>query len=277
MNKKSIKRVVGFISLVLVSAFFIGNRLLFFTPGGSLERSSSYLVYPVLKMQNAVVTPLKQYFQARKTERELSIQLAKLQKERDAALAKNIELQSLVDYSQDIAELVDFKKKYLSSAALITQVIAKHFSEIEHYFLLDAGQKQGIHKDMVALYNNCIVGKVVEVYPWYCKLMLITDKNCKIAALCTNTKALGIYEGTNELTTARLGHVSHLSKLAYEDLVLSSGEGLVFPKGFGIGKIRSYQVQGLFYTVTVEPLIDVKSLAYCTLIDRDKCLTIMTN
>lgn len=269
MNKATVKKVFGFLAVLLISAYFIGDRLIYFSPGGKLERSSSYVVYPVLVMQHSVVSPIKNYFTRKRSVEELTAQLAKMQQERDLAIAQQIELSALVDYSQEVSELVEFKKKYLTQNAFIVQVIAKHFSEQGHYFLIDAGERKGVRVDMVGVFNNCLLGKVVEVYPLYSKLMLISDKKCKVAALCVNTKSSGIYEGTNELGTSRLNHVSHLASVAYEDLVLSSGEGLIFPKGFGLGKIRSYQSQGLFYNITVEPLIDLRSVNYCALLERD--------
>lgn len=269
MNKAVFKRVIGFISAVLLVAYFVGDRLIFFTPGGSLERGSSYFVYPVLYMQNAVVRPLQEHFKRRRTVEELTLQLSKLEKERDAALADNIQLNALVDYDQNISELIDFKKRYLTPQAFITHVIAKQFSDQAHYFLVDAGERKGVKPDMVAVYNNCLVGKVVEVYPWYSKVMLISDKNCKVASMCATTKVNGIFQGANTLGHGQLNRISHLACLTMDDLVLSSGEGMLFPKGYGVGKIRSFQVQGLFYQVEIEPLIDLRELKYCCLIERD--------
>ena len=254
---------------MFVLIYFIWDRLIFFTPGGQLEKSASYFVYPVLALQRSVVAPLKKYFDTKRTVQELTAQLYKMQAERDCALAHNVELSAMVDYNQSIIELVDFKKKYLTENAYIAQVIAKHFSDQNHYFLVDAGENKGIRPDMIAVHHNFIVGRVVEVYPWYCKILLISDKNCKIAARCSTTKATGIFEGCNEYHIGKLNHVSHLSKLAYEDILLSSGEGLIFPKGLGIGKIKSYQINGLFYDVTIEPLLDLKNISYCALIGRD--------
>lgn len=276
MNKAVIKRVLWFISSVLLGAYFISDRLIFFTPGGSLERGSSYFIYPVLYMQNSVVRPLQEHFKQRRTVQELTVQLSQLQKERDMALAENIQLSALVDYDQNITELLEFKKRYLTPQAFVTHVVAKHFSDQAHYFLVDAGERKGVKPDMVAVYNNCLVGKVVEVYPWYSKVMLISDKNCKVAAMCAKSKVNGIFQGTNTLDQAILNRVSHLASLTADDLVLSNGEGLLFPKGYGVGKIRSFQVQGLFYQVDIEPLIDLRSLSYCCLIERDGSSLVQT-
>ena len=267
MKRSSIQK--GFLLGILIVAvsYFVVDRLIYFSPG-FLEYSSSYLMYPILVTQRSVVTPLKHFFDRRRTVDELTIALQTAKTERDNALQENIELNALLDYHCNIDELTDFKKRY-ENKILITQILTKQFSEQAHYFLIDAGSRKSVKPDMVAIYNNCLVGRVVEVYPLYSKVILITDKTCKVAASCAKTRACGIYNGINDLTTGSLTKVSHLDHLTYEDLLLSSGEGLIFPKGFALGKIRSYRTDGLFYTITTEPLIDMRAIQYCQIIERD--------
>jgi len=255
------------ISLV---GIMVVTRLRVTSYASSVNQGASMLAYPVLAMQKSIVYPLKHFFERKKTVEELTVVLARVQHERDQALAQTIELNALLDYHQAIGELVDFKKRYMEDCGKIAHVLSKQLSEQAHYLLVDAGSSHGIKEDMVAVYNNCLLGKVIEVYPWYSKVMLITDKRCKVAAQCMKTGARGIYEGGNDETLGSLNHVSHLATLAYDDLVLSTGEGLVFPEGFCIGKIRSYQQQGLYHAIVVEPLIDVRSITHCIIIDRSQ-------
>ena len=133
---------------------------------------------------------------------------------------------------------------------------------------------------MVALYNNNIVGKVIEVYPWYCKVCLITDADCKIAAssfislnanksIRVQKGASGIHEGINNAMFTTLRYVSHLESVNVGDTILSNGEGLIFPKGFALGKITQAHKGELFYEITVQPILDLQSLQYCTLIAKE--------
>ncbi len=108
---------------------------------------------------------------------------------------------------------------------------------------------------MIAVYKGCLLGRVCEVYPWFSKLELITDKSCKIAAHGLLSKASGIYQGTNSESLAQLNHVSHLAMLQDNDVLISSGEGLVFPRGFGLGKIKRFHVDGLFFYLMFSRLL----------------------
>jgi len=188
----------------------------------------------------------------------------------------------LCQYADETDELRMFNKQYALQKGCVAQVLARHFSASNQFFLVDVGSAQGIKKDMVALYGNAIVGRVAEVYPWYCKVSLITDVDCKVAVLCasfsaqsrkTNKVALkgasGIHEGINNTTCTTLRHVSHLESIYVGDDVLSSGEGLVFPKGFLLGKVTTAEKGELFYTIFVQPSLDFQTLRYCTLIAKE--------
>jgi rod shape-determining protein MreC len=198
----------------------------------------------------------------------LQEQLSKAQAERDAVLAQNIELQGIISFAQETQELVDFKRRYNFSQALLAQVLVKNFSEQSHFFLIDKGSSSGAQKDMVVIYKDCLIGRISEVYPHYSKVVLISDQSCKVAAYCAQSKATGIYQGSNEEWAASLNHVSHLSSLEIGELILSSGDGLIFPRGFGLGKIKEYHTQGLFQQVAIEPLVDLHAINHCYVVQK---------
>lgn len=243
-----------------------------FVKTNTLEEYASYIAYPILSVQHCVVQPFKTYFEQRKTTAALQEELAKAQQERDKLLAQNIELSALIDYAQETQELLDFKKRYDFTHCTLAQVLAKNFSEQSHFFLVDKGSHAGIKPEMVALYNDCLIGKVVEVYPYYSKVLLITDQQCKVAVYCAQSKATGIYQGSNQEWCSQLNHVSHLSQLEEGELVISSGDGLIFPRGFGVGKIKSFTTDGLFHHVALELLLDFRAINYCFLIQNGSAI-----
>lgn len=265
MKKRSKKKML-LLAISLGAGFFVYRSCM--NPGGIIERCGSIIVYPMLVVQHKIVVPLKSYFQNRKTVAELEQQLADLKEQHEITLAQNIELQGMISYAQDTQELVEFKKQYDFSTAVLGQVLVKNFSEQAHFFLIDKGSNAGVAKDMVALYKDCLVGRVVEVYPRYSKVMLISDQTCKVAAYCAQSKATGIYQGDNQEWHSRLNHVSHLAQLEPGELILSSGDGMIFPRGFGIGKVKSFQNDGLFHRVVVEPLVDLHAINHCYLVQK---------
>ena len=268
---------------IIITAVFI--IILFFLfrhcarAGASiLETVSSSALYPLLRIQNATIVPLVQWLDDRATIHDLRTNVVHLQKLNEELYAENNALKSLCLYEAETRELRNFNKRYALHNGHLVQVLARHFSPTKQFFLVDAGASQGIKKDMVALYGNAIIGRVSQVYPWYCEVCLITDVDCKVAVTCVSEKNLikkncktisGIHEGINDPHNTKIKYVSHLESVSVGNTVLSSGEGLIFPKGFALGKIGTAEKGELFYEITVQPLLDLQNLQYCTLIAKE--------
>jgi rod shape-determining protein MreC len=267
MPQQGSKKIIVY-SVLISAILFFGYRTVYVSSPGVLEKVSSILCYPVLVAQRFIAQPIARLFLTNKTEKELRTELNKLYKKQEALMAENIELRASFVYAQDIKEVHEFKKKYAHYNPSIAAILARHISDQEHYFLVNAGSQHTIKKDMVAMYNNCLLGRVTEVYPWYSKVQLITDKACGIAAYCSHTKTKGIHQGLNVQNKTELTFVTHLDEIRIGDLIISSGEGLVFPQGFGLGRVADYTKNGLHHTVIVKPLIDFNNLDYVLLIAK---------
>lgn len=239
-----------------------------FFSGGIVEHLLSYGAYPILILHNRVIHPLTTWIQKKQSFKLLEAQLENKHKEYDDLLAEVIELRAQLSYMQDIKELSEFKQRYHLEQAHIAQVLVHQLSEREHSLSINIGSQRGIEPGMAVVHNNCLIGKVCQVYPWYSKVVLITDRTCKVAALCAKTKAQGITAGKNSENNLNLKYVSHLAQIEQNDLVLSSGEGMVFPQGFALGKVSDIQQDGLYQRVAVAPICDVREIRYCMVLPK---------
>jgi rod shape-determining protein MreC len=255
------------VPIFLLIAIALSYRF-FFPSSSAVEHLSSYVMYPLLIVQNNVIKPVKLFFERQKSVEELAALLKKTEREREELLAKNVVLQSCAYYADQTRDLAEFKERYEVKNAHLAHILLRQFSDQSHVVFIDRGASKGVQPNMVALYKNCLIGRVAEVYPYYSKILLVTDKSCKIAAVCGTTKSSGIHEGLNKKDCCTLNYVSHLCSLEEGELVISSGEGLVFPQGFGLGKIKSFVRKGLFYDVVIEPLVDVKNIDYCYIMQK---------
>lgn len=248
----------------------IGGTFLFATcvVPAQFKRFVSFLMYPLVCVQHSCINSIRYLNEKRASIDELQARLHNLQQHNDILMAQLIEAKASHHYMHAIEELCAFKKRYQLDRALCVQIISKTFSEQGHTFLVDAGSVQGVQVNMIALYNNVLLGRVEQVYPYYSKVVAISDKGCKVAAYCVATGAAGVHEGGNKKTTV-LSHISHLAKVENNDLVLSSGQGFIFPEGFALGRISSTSNNGLFYTIEVQQLLAIEDLSYCMLIHKD--------
>lgn len=241
-----------------------------FLAGYFLPRTTnliSYGLYPFFKLQQIVADPIKIWFTRKKNEQIRQEEYERMQGNLEQLEIENGQLKATLNYCAAIEELHRFKQRYNDPAIKIAHVMVRHFSERDHYFLIDVGSSDGIEEQMVVTYANNLVGKISKVYPWYSKVMLITDRQCKVAAYDYETKSCGIHEGTNEDLTA-LTRVSHLAPVNQGDLIMSSGEGEIFPQGFVLGRIAEVMPDGLLHKIMITPALDLKSVRYCAVLPR---------
>ncbi len=266
MQKKPVR---GFLvgGLVGGACLLLLVRFIVLSPG-DLENFSANLVYPLLRLQHALVEPVETFFEKRKSYAELSLELGRVKAERDELVSELAQVLILLDFHDQTDELVSFKKRYEDPSAQLAQVLVKQLSDHDHYFFVDKGTNHGIAAAMVAVYKQCLVGKVVAVYPTYSKVQLVTDAQCSVAACCARSRAEGIHEGSNSVEATTLRYVSHLAKVKQGDIVFSSGEGLIFPRGFALGSVSSCVKNGLYYDINIKPLLDMQTIRYCYLIQK---------
>lgn len=255
--------------VVMTLSVLVLTRVITISPGLVNVVASCY-TYPLLIIQHKITEPIRQIVARWQTIEELRALVDYYRRESDKLRAENIELAAEKIYWQHVQELINFTHRYKTERKIGAQVILKQFSDEGHAFLLDVGSNRGVEMDMIAVYNNCLIGRVSEVYPWYCKVMLVTDHLSKVPVVCVSTDAHGIHEGLNNLTETGLSFVSHLQSLIPGDLVISSGDGLIYPKGFAVGKIRGFSLNdlGINYIVAIDPLLNLREINYCYLVAK---------
>lgn len=163
----------------------------------------------------------------------------------------------------------EYINRYKTDYMVHAQVIGRTFSLNEHIFYIDVGANRGATDQMSVVYKNCLVGRIIEVFPFYSTVMLVTDPRSKIAAYDEQTNASGMIQGTALENKLTYSFVSHLHKVALADMIFSSGEGIVYPRGFLIGKIsKLFGTDGLHHRIDVEPAVDYHAIEYCYVLQK---------
>lgn len=248
--------------------FFFGLHRFFATAPGFFENVASYISYPILQTHAYVVDTFNNFLGKRATNAQLQRTVQQLEQELITTQAQLIANAAQLQYAKETQDVRQFAERYETEQAQLAHVLLKQLNDQQQSYLVDAGSNKGVTVDMVAVYKNCLLGRVATVYPTYSKIQLITDIGCKVAAFCASTEAKGIHEGRNKADEAVLNFVSHLETVRIGDLVISSGSGLVFPRGFMLGSIKDAQIDGLYYAITVEPPIDLNKVEYLYLIKK---------
>lgn len=263
------KKILVFTCLVGL-AVFVAQRAFFFETNGIFERWAAHINYPFMRAATMVTDYVHRRAEHQLSYEALSTQYRELLDKYNNVCAQNIQLWAMQHHELMSKELREFSERYSLQHLVLARVVVRNFSEHEQYLLLNRGAKHGITKDMVALYKFQILGKITEVFNDYSKLTLITDDKCKVAAYTATSDAIGIVQGGNEVNKSLLQYVGHMQEVHDCDLVLSSGQGLIFPEGFCLGRIKRHELKEreLYHSVELEPLYDMRTIQCCLLLSR---------
>ncbi|QQR49112.1 rod shape-determining protein MreC [bacterium] len=255
----------------LLVLLFLINRVFFFRAGYT-EKIAATLTCPFVAASSKLASYVSSIVIHKRSHQELQEYANTLALENEILQEKVIKLEAGARHYHLSKELVDFQERYNLSSALFSKILVKNISADEHYYIINRGSRDGVINDMVAIYKLQIIGKVVETWPYHSKVMLLTDQQCKIAAFTNTTDAEGIVQGTNTPNRCTLSYITSLSTIQVDDLVFCSGQGLIFPEGFCLGKISNHQHQqnALYHEIEIEPLVDLASINFCLLTNETK-------
>lgn len=113
---------------------------------------------------------------------------------------------------------------------------------------LDVGLRHGVTTNLAVFTPQGLVGRVVEAGAWTCRVVLVGDPNCPVAAALAESGETGIIRGASggEIEAA-LVDLSYLSRSAVAkpgQRVLTSGQGGVFPAGIPVGEVVDARMVG---------------------------------
>ena len=250
-------------SFILGSAIIMVLSYGYFFNTGLLIGIKNYSIAPFLYLQSSTNDVMQTWNDYCTYKKNLLAERNFYKKRSQELQGSLVAFKAQLQFNSDTDELIEYKKNYSLPNARLARILLKHIDNEEHFFLINLGEDEDIVVDSAVVYKNCLLGKVTQVYPSYSKVVLVTDRHCRAAVFCTETKTPGIYEGTCSKDSALLNHVSHMQPLQLGDIMLSAGEGLIFPYGFGVGTIESFEQKGIQYEVKVKPMVDIDSIDYC--------------
>lgn len=260
------KNIKYFFYIIILLFLFLLSRFIFSI---NIFRNIIYnSLYPALYLQNKINLYLKNYFKYKKNIKELYDTIDYYKLENYNLKAKLIEYNSLKDYFYSFKELQSFAKRYKTQNAIFAQIILKNLENQNHFVYLDKGSNSGVKEDMVMVYKNFLLGKICQVYSYYSKAILITDSKINVAAYCTTNKTKCIYKGNGNMPP-ELDFIENNKDLLKGDLVISSGMGLIYPRGFGLGCIEKINNKDHNNSsAKLKSLINIENIDYCYLIEK---------
>lgn len=166
-----------------------------------------------------------------------------------------------------LKEILGYKEK-ISYPTIPAEIIGKDPKYYYDVIIVDKGRADGVmpHMPVIGYQNgqSGIVGKTVETGLTASKILLLTDTSSYISAMIQKSGHTGLVRGRGTLERfMNFLYVDRNARALYGDLVVTSGQGGIFPKGITIGPIVSVNDArfGIYYSeIRVKPLIDLSKL-----------------
>jgi rod shape-determining protein MreC len=178
---------------------------------------------------------------------------AELKRRLEEYQQKDVRYQEAVLESKRLEGLLDLKQQ-LALPVTGARVVAYDPSQWSRCVIIDIGKSEGAAIGLPVLGRGGIIGRIIEVYPHFAKVMLIVDRNSGADAMIQRNRVRGILEGKGGNRCA-LEYVPKNTDVEVGDLVLASGLGGIYPAGQVFGRVTQVdkKTSGPFQEIIVTP------------------------
>lgn len=228
------------------------------------------MMYPFLKVQTTVSKSIQYQTEHKKLVEELHQEINTLNIQKELLKQRIAQLEAQQIFISQTRELVEFNDRFDLGKMSLSRVLLQYNTAQEDVLFIDGGKNRNYQKDDIVIYKNALVGRIIEVYPWYSKVAAITDQRCKISSVI-GVDAYGISLGKNN-NVLELNFIPHYKVVHVGDLVISSGHGLLFPQGFVVGVVESIKTDLVSHYIKLQTYFDYSKIEYVHVITKNSSI-----
>ncbi|MDG4551895.1 MAG: rod shape-determining protein MreC [Candidatus Contendobacter sp.] len=144
--------------------------------------------------------------------------------------AENRRLRSLLESAVNTPERV-----------LIAELLSVDFDPYRHHILLNRGRRHGVHVGQPALDQQGVIGQIIRTDPLTATAILITDPNHALPIQINRTGVRTLALGTGNFQELELPHIPNNEDVKVGDLLVTSGMGGRFPRGYPVGTVAKVE------------------------------------
>lgn len=102
--------------------------------------------------------------------------------------------------------------------------------------LVDRGSTDGVTRNAPVVTGQGAAGRVIEVTPFAARVLLLTDPRSAVSVILQGSREIGVVEGVGQ-GDLQLKYVSRATAVPPNEMVVTSGQGGVFPPGIVVGRL----------------------------------------
>ena len=267
MKKESKIKILLPILAVIVVTVLIFNRLLFKLKD-QIDKVALPIQSKVYNVANRAISIKDIIF----SYEEIIAENENLKKENMELKIQKERNQKILEENERLLKLLEMKENSIYKGSLkFARVSFSDINNLNNKIFIDLGAEDGIKIDMITVYGDYLVGKIVAVHNNYSEVELITNPNSIISAK-TMRDILGIARGSDEEDGLLYFQPSIVEdNLKEGDEIITSGISDIYPEGIKIGKIEEIDEKENYgyKRVTLKPGFESKDLRELIVIGRE--------
>jgi len=267
MKKESKIKILLPILAVIVVTVLIFNRLLFKLKD-QIDKVALPIQSKVYNVANRAISIKDIIF----SYEEIIAENENLKKENMELKIQKERNQKILEENERLLKLLEMKENSIYKGNLkFARVSFSDINNLNNKIFIDLGAEDGIKIDMITVYGDYLVGKIVAVHNNYSEVELITNPN-SIISTKTMRDILGIARGSDEEDGLLYFQPSIVEdNLKEGDEIITSGISDIYPEGIKIGKIEEIDEKENYgyKRVTLKPGFESKDLRELIVIGRE--------
>jgi len=208
-----------------------------------LERTRGALSLVVLPLQQVVNAPsalVRWLADVLMTREELRRENSRLRQRNFLTTAQLQKLTVLEAENRRLRTLLD-SAATIPQRAIIAELINVDDDPYRHRILVGKGTSHGVRVGQPVLDANGVVGQIMHVGPLTATAVLITDPSHALPVQVDRNGLRGLLVGSGRYDRLQLPHVPNNADVQVGDLLITSGLGGRFPRGYPVARVVSVE------------------------------------
>jgi rod shape-determining protein MreC len=194
-----------------------------------------------------------------------------LREENERLQVEALVLGETLEENQRLRRLLDLRAR-LPIQTLPGEIIAREWGGWVRSLIVNRGRTDDIQRLTAVISPDGMVGRVVDVRRGSAVVQVLTDPTSSVGAHTLRSRTPGMVEGEPRGTIRFKYMARDVAGLTAGDVVVTSGQGGLFPRGIPIGRVRAIDDRGsaLFHFAILDPAVDFARVDEVLLVTGDR-------
>ena len=241
------------------------------TPWLNGPRNALSVALTPIQALAAVPSKIGRYFTSTLVaEPDLKIAYDNLRNEYFKLKSETLLQRTLEEENRDLRALLDASER-LKEKITLAEMMEVNLDRHNHRLSVRRGLRDGVYVGQAVIDDQGVIGQVTKVMPLNSMIVLITDPAHALPVQVERNGLRTVVSGTGNVSLLRVPYLNQNSDIIVGDVLLSSGMGGRFPKGYPVAIVSAVKVieDEAFIRVTAEPIAKLNRSNHVLLLSRE--------